>query len=358
MPPTRRAFVGGLAAAAAAPPPSGAGARRAPADRGRRVVRAPLALLLAAACAGPPLPVDVARVTEGLRDPDAPRVLAVVAHPDDEIAFAGVIYKTATHLGGCADVAVVTNGEGGFKYATLAESIYGLALTDEVVGRRELPAIRRREMLDGARVMNVRDVIFLDQRDHRYTTDEHEILGQGASVWDVEGVRATLAALIHERGYDFLLTFLPYEDTHGHHKAAVVLALQAVASLPEPARPITLGVRFRRRGERPPPPRGLSDWPVTRPRTDVGPFVFDRTQSFGHDDRLDYRIVVNWAIAAHRSQGTMQLGMGRASELEAYWLYALEDDDAIAPTRTWFERLAEPQFEDRTYGPSAGAPRR
>ena len=38
---------------------------------------------------------------------------------------------------------------------------------------------------------------------------------------------------------------------------------------------------------------------------------FDRTQPFGHRDKLDYRVVVNWVIAAHKSQGTMQLAMNK-----------------------------------------------
>lgn len=329
----------------------GACVRRAAARAG-----AALALTLALAGCGA-LPLDVVHVTDGPRDPAAPRVLAVVAHPDDDIAFAGVMYKTATHLGGCADVCVITNGEGGFKYATLAESIYGLPLTDEAVGRRELPRIRRAEMADGARVMNVRDVYFLGQRDHRYTTDELEILGEDATVWDTDGVRAAIASLLREGDYDFLLTFLPYEGTHGHHKAAVILALEALASLPAGARPIPLGVRFARKDEPLPPAAGLVAWPITTPRTDAGPFTFDRTQPFGHEGRLDYRIVVNWAIAAHRSQGTMQLGMGRASELESYVIYALAGEDAAARTRAWFERLAEPQFAERAYGASAGTPR-
>ena len=56
----------------------------------------------------------------------------VAPHPDDEIAFAGALYKTSTLLDGRCDVAGITNGEGGFKYSTLAERIYGLELTDEV----------------------------------------------------------------------------------------------------------------------------------------------------------------------------------------------------------------------------------
>lgn len=307
------------------------------------------ALLFAlAACAAPtPIPVDTAWVTPGPRDAQAPRVLAVVAHPDDDVAFAGLMFKTATHLGGLADVCVLTNGEGGYKYATLAEPIYGLALTDEAVGRRELPAIRRAEMVDGARVMHVRRVMFLRQQDHRYTTDEMEILGPDAEVWDVDGVRATLAWILREGDYDFLVTFLPSEGTHGHHKSAALLALQAVRALPPEQRPIALGVRFLGGADPQSPAFALRGWPITTPMPDAPSFSFDRGQGFGLGGRLNYHIVANWAIAAHRSQGTMQLFMGRGgagNDLENYVLYALNPRDAVATTRAFFERLAEPQF--------------
>ena len=317
------------------------------------------ALLALAACAtSTPLPVDIARVTAGPRDPAAPKVLVVVAHPDDDVAFAGVMYKNATHLGGFTDVCVLTNGEGGFKYSTLAESIYGLELTDEEVGRRELPAIRRQEMVDGARVMNVRRVLFLRQQDHRYTTDELEILGEGADVWDVTGVRETLASLMREGDYDFLLTFLPSEGTHGHHKSASLLALQAAERLEPDERPIALGVRFVRKDDPPGEPVGLAAWPITTPQPGAPTYDFDRTQGFGYEDKLNYQIIVNWAIAAHRSQGTMQLFMGRGSEIENYVLFALNPPGAEQQTAAWFERLAEPQFSPDTYGPSAGMKRR
>ena len=42
---------------------------------------------------------------------DGIRALCVVAHPDDEIAFSGTVYKIATHLGGAVDVVVITNSE-------------------------------------------------------------------------------------------------------------------------------------------------------------------------------------------------------------------------------------------------------
>src|ERR1041384_8522502 len=78
---------------------------------------------------------------------DAPKALLVVAHPDDEFVVAATAYRIAKEAGGTVDQFVITNGEGGFRYATLAELYYGLDLTKEDVGRRELPDIRKRELL-------------------------------------------------------------------------------------------------------------------------------------------------------------------------------------------------------------------
>ena len=69
--------------------------------------------------------------------------------------------------------------------------------------------------------------------------------------------------------------------------------------------------------------------------------------------RLDYRIVVNWVIAAHKSQGTMQLAMSRG-ERERFFVLDTGSSDAHARAATWFEALTEPQFTKKVYGASAG----
>lgn len=279
-----------------------------------------------------------------------PRVLAVTAHPDDEIAFAGVLYKTATHLGGTCDLAVITDGDAGFKYSTLAQRIYRADLTDPAVGRARLPTIRRRELIACGDVLGLHAIVFLHQRDPRYTKDPAEVLDAGDAGWDLRFVRGALRALLLTGKYDYVLTHLPVPDTHGHHKAATLLALQAVAALPPRDRPAVLG-SFHSVKDAPTPevPDELAGFPITRIRRDVGPFTFDRSQKFGFRDQLDYHIVVNWAIAAHRSQGTMQKLMGRA-DVEGFFLYALEAP-AVGPDHVtaWFARLAEPQFTTRDY---------
>ena len=281
-----------------------------------------------------------------------PRILCVVAHPDDEIAFAGTLYKAASHLDGRCDVATLTNGEGGFKYATLAERLYGLELTDETVGRRELPAIRARELMASCRLLGVHAIYFFGQTDHRYTQDVLEVLGPDAEVWRLAEVRPALSELLQRNRYDFVLTLAPTAETHGHHKAATILALEAAAACDPALRPVVLCVQGGSNGEDPPAPQPLAGFPETRLRTEPS-FVFDRKQRFGYRERLDYSIVANWAIAEHKSQGTMQLLAGRG-EREVYRLFDQNAPGAEAAARALFEALAEPQFSARSYGASAG----
>ena len=69
---------------------------------------------------------------------DAPKALIVAAHPDDEYAFAATVCRITHELAGVVDQAVLTNGEGGYRYSQLAEAVYGEPLTVENVGRRPL----------------------------------------------------------------------------------------------------------------------------------------------------------------------------------------------------------------------------
>ena len=53
------------------------------------------------------------------------RLLIVVAHPDDEYAFAATTYRLTRELGWTADQVVITDGESGYRYSALAEAVYG-----------------------------------------------------------------------------------------------------------------------------------------------------------------------------------------------------------------------------------------
>ena len=278
-------------------------------------------------------------LTAGTAQGQAPpvRVLIVTAHPDDDAAFAGAVYQITHQVGGVVDLALVTDGSGGFRYATLAEPIYGLELTKEEVARQYLPAIRQRELMAGGAIVGIRKYFFLDQLDHEYTQNADTVL---VHVWDSTFVRSRLADLMREERYDLVFGLLPFPQNHGHHKAATILALRAAQSLPADRRPLVLGGFPCAFGGQTLTFEQLDGYPVTR--VSGGPLVsFDRTQKFGLDDRLDFRIVANWVIAEHKSQGTMQLLMNQGDQ-ECYWYFDVNGDAGRARVVDLFERLEVP----------------
>lgn len=246
-----------------------------------------------------------------------PTALIVTAHPDDDTPFAGAVYQITHQLGGAVDLALVTDGSGGFRYATLAEPIYGLRLTDEAVARQYLPAIRKRELMAGGAIVGIRNYFFLDALDHAYTLDPDTVLG---AVWDSSAVRRRLAEIMERGGYDVVFGLLPLPETHGHHKAATVLALRAAQSLPPGRRPVVLGGFPCEWEGRPLRFAELAGHPLTRVTGGEALARFDRTQKLGYEGRLDFRIIANWVIAEHKSQGTMQLLMNRG-DVECYWYF-------------------------------------
>lgn len=274
------------------------------------------------------------------------RVLAVTAHADDHAAFAATIYKLTRELNAQVDLVVITNGEAGYKYSTLAEAYYGLKLTDPEIGRQYLPGIRKREAIAGGNILGIRNYFFLDQPDKAFTVSADTVLQLH---WDRAAVEARLREIILAGGYKYILGLLPTEGTHGGHKAATIVALAVVANLPRDRRPIVLGetdsekaavasFRFT----------GLAGYPLTSIRSGQNSFVVDRTRKFGYRDALDYRIVVNWMIAEHRSQGTMQMLMN-AGELENFWFFDMNNSADMQGARRLFDRLAQVSYPKSVY---------
>lgn len=57
------------------------------------------------------------------------KTLLVVAHPDDEYYCAATIYRMAVQLSGRVDELIITDGEGEFRFSTLAEPYYKVPLS-------------------------------------------------------------------------------------------------------------------------------------------------------------------------------------------------------------------------------------
>jgi LmbE family N-acetylglucosaminyl deacetylase len=273
--------------------------------------------------------------TAGAQKSPPTRVLIVVAHPDDDVDFVGAVYKLTHVLGGKADLCVVTNGEGGFRYSTLAEPIYGLKLTQESVGRKALPAIRKKEARAGGAITGISNFFFLDQFDKAYTENVQEVM---KSQWDTAFVRRRLSEILRNGRYDFVLVAEPSKTTHGAHQAASLMAVIAVAAMPAGRRPVILAANSYRKSDTPPNYTGRDDFPVAAARPVDPPLEFDLTMPFGYQDKLDYRIVANWVIAEHKSQGVMQ-NYFNYLEVERFFPFAIDDDAGIAKTKALFARL-------------------
>ncbi len=284
------------------------------------------------------------------QQPKPPRILVVVAHPDDESCMAATIYRVAKELGGKVDQAVITNGEGGYKYSTLAEKYYNLPLTTEEVGRANLPDIRKQELLNAGRVLGVGTHWFLDQRDERYTQDIHEPLDR---LWNREFIMTRLNEILTRNSYDFVFGLLPTPGTHGHHKAATLLALEAVGKLPEKSRPVVLGCGLSSKN-RPAQTQftGLPDSPTTKIFAGAPIFHFDRTAKFGYNNSLDYQIIVNWMIAEHKSQGLFQTGYNWADS-EDYYVFAQDGASGLEKTLRLFQAITPEKRAPQTAIPDA-----
>jgi N-acetylglucosamine malate deacetylase 2 len=264
-----------------------------------------------------------------------PKLLIVAAHPDDEYAVAATTYRLTRELGWAADHVVITNGEAGYRYSALAEAVYGIGLTGESEGRSRLPAIRRRETLAAGKVLGIRRHYFLDQRDSGFATDA---ANAPTSNWDHAAVLGFLTGLLHREHYDAIFTLLPTPETHGHHRAATLLALEAAATLPEERRPLLLAADPCAANAPTELFRGMPGQPLSRTNGEGPVFVFDRDSHFGYRNALNYQIVVNWFIAEHKSQGLFQADSGK-HQLEQFWLFEASGRDAESRARELAARL-------------------
>lgn len=269
-----------------------------------------------------------------------PKILLVTAHPDDDALFSATVFKTTHLLDGDVDLAVLTNGEGGYTYSTIGNYIYGKQLDKEEVGREYLPGIRKKEVMAGGEIVGIRNYFFFDQVDDEFSLDVNRPLNN----WNIEWIKNKFQDILSRGNYDFIFTMMPVNETHAHHKASALLILQAVRNLDASSRPIVLSTTILREKADSTSYKMLKGYPITKIDRDIDPFEFDRTQTFGHNDRLDYNIIANWVIAEHKSQGTMQQFMD-VGKVEQYWYYDLNRPEGVAKTRNFFEAVnAAPMY--------------
>jgi chromate transport protein ChrA/LmbE family N-acetylglucosaminyl deacetylase len=253
-----------------------------------------------------------------------PKVLLVVAHPDDEYAVAATVYRITRELKGTVDQFIITNGEGGFRYSQAAEAIYGTKLSDEAIGRAQLPAIRRREVIEAGKILGVRKHFFLDQGDSQFNTDAAEPLN---GLWDRDLVSARLRELLRAEQYQYVFLLLPTEHTHGHHQATALLTMRRLL---ECRRSHALWYSV-------PVPVEERDSPFVFENQEAQ-YTVDRRLPIGPNAALTYSIVVNWVISAHKSQGLLQTQAGK-HDAEQFWVLDNGCANSRAAASTLFAQL-------------------
>jgi N-acetylglucosamine malate deacetylase 2 len=287
-----------------------------------------LAFLMVALFTGAMLAQDGASPREAPRKPV--RVLLVVAHPDDEYEVAGTVYRISKELSGTVDQVIISDGEAGYRYSSLATPYYGVDLTNEAIGRARLPGIRKEEARRAGRILGIQHQWFLKEKDDRFTLDAAEPLHDS---WHEERILHVLQQRLTKGHYDFVFVLLPSEQTHGEHKAASILALEAVEELAAGQRPIVLGAQA---GEGDPGPyKPLSGYPLTATDSRNPQFQFDRDTRFGYQKSLSYQIVVDWVIAEHKSQGLFQTRC-QQDRFENFWLFTLNRNSAAVEAGSLF----------------------
>lgn len=271
-----------------------------------------------------------------------PAVLVVNAHPDDETSFPILLYKITHELKGTVDLALLTDGSGGFNGSELGSVYYGMNLTDSVVGRAELPRIRKKELLEAGDVLGIRQYFFFDQLDDYYHFDARPYVD--GRRWDVPFIEKKLDAILAARHYDFVITMLPYAGQHAHHKAAAVLALRAVQRLKGPRPVVLAGSTYR--DEKPEAFNVLEGYPETAVKPGAS-YSIDVAKRFGVGRQVSYQVVAHWVVAAYKSQGDMQQNPAYIGEREIFRLFETNEAGAAQKAAALFDALNKSGFSGK-----------
>jgi len=152
--------------------------------------------------------------------------------------------------------------------------------------------------------------------------------------WNVNSILTRLEIVLARGQYDFVLAPFPWADAGGHHRAATLLAIRALARFDGQPRPVLLGA-FIKGGT------FEADTEETAGFSGEPDFDFDRSRKFGFNDALDYHIIANWVIAEHKSQGMYQTNVGRFTN-EYFWVYNRADPETQARASDLFALLSAP----------------
>ncbi|CAF0753244.1 unnamed protein product [Rotaria sordida] len=260
-------------------------------------------------------------------------VLVVIAHPDDETIFAGFIHSLVHKIKANVDLVCITNGEGGFRYSAPSEYLYdNLQLSNENIGRQHLPRIRKQELLASGKILGIRKFFFFDQLDLKYDRNVDIVF---AELWNKEIIIQLLEQVIKTgnstHGYDIMLIMLPSIESHGHHTASGLLALETIERLQRNKSttikiPTVIGGSEFILNQLPTyPSNRLAEISSILPNE----FRFNRTWKLSNTtDIPDYKTIVIWTCSEHKSQGGLivETLTTYAREYEQYFYFSINNE--------------------------------
>ncbi|WP_223833791.1 hypothetical protein [Spirosoma profusum] len=94
---------------------------------------------------------------------------------------------------------------------------------------------------------------------------------------------------------------MPHEGQHAHHKTASLSALRAIQRYKGSKKPIVLGGQSQNKGDTFRFTE-LAGYPESRISNMAPVFEFDRSYSFGEDNKHSYMIVADWVKSSHKTQ--------------------------------------------------------
>lgn len=273
----------------------------------------------------------------------SPKILVVTAHPDDETSFSVSLFKITHELKGVVDMAVMTDGGGGFADSQIGALYYGLNLTDSLTARTHLPMLRKQEILNAGKIMGMRNIYFMEQQDDLYTLDPTPYIS--GKNWDISAVEKRLDQILLHRQYDFVITMLPHSGQHGHHKTSVILALRAIKRMKGPNKPIVIAGNTMMANGKMTDFTMLEGFPETKIKADAPIFTLNRAFKFKENDKLSYKIVADWVISEYKSQGAIQENGIHKADIEVYRYYDSNDPKGILKVQQLFDSLAKIGFQ-------------
>jgi hypothetical protein len=279
-------------------------------------------------------------------------VLVVIAHPDDETLFAGFIHALTHKINAIVDLVCITNGEGGFRHSAPSEYLYdNLQLSKENIGRQHLPRIRKQELFASGRILGIRKFFFYDQLDLKYDRNIDIIFSEQ---WNKEGVIQQLEQTIKTgngiHGYDIMLIMLPSIESHGHHTASGLLALETIERLRENKIinikiPTVIGGSEFTLNQL---PIYLSNRLAEISSILPNEFQFNRTWKLSNTTNIpDYQMIVIWTCSEHKSQGGLiaETLTKYRRENEQYFYFSINNEQhsqiRIQLIRNLFDQLTD-----------------